>query len=137
MDKLTVEMVIEKRIIVRDKRSELKKKFDEADTKLKDIGEQCEVWLMKRANELGVDSFKVKGVGTAYTSVSMRVSCSDWPLLHSWVKETGNLGALEQRVSKKFVQEFREEFHDLPPGVNVFEENIMNVRRSNSTKEEV
>lgn len=137
MEDLTITVVIAKRITLRDMRTDLKKKFDEENDKLKDAEGQCEVWLLKRSNELGIDQLKATGVGTAFRSIETKVSCGDWNVFHNWVLETGNLDALEKRVSRKFIQEYRKEEHDLPPGVNVFEEVVMNVRRSNSIKEEV
>jgi len=136
MSGLTVEEVMEKRIVLRDKRSELKKDFDEENTKLKDGEEQCEVWLLKRARELGVSSFKCDGIGTAFRSIDMKVSCADWNTFHDWILVTQNIDALERRVSRKFIQEYRKEESDLPPGVNIFEEEHMTVRRLNSIKED-
>ena len=92
-------------------------------------------WLLQRAIDAGVDQFKCKGVGTAYKSITTRVSCADWPEFHRWVLKTKNVSALEQRVSKTFVKEYREANKDnLPPGVTIFEEAVMNVRRSPQPK---
>ena len=137
MGDLTIEEVMEKRIILRDKRSDLKKEFSEQDNKLKEAEIQCENWLLRRANENGVDSFKCTGIGTAYKSIDVKTSCADWPAFYKWVLSTGNIDALEKRVSRTFVKDFRKETKgELPPGVNVFEEEVMNVRRDNSIKEE-
>jgi hypothetical protein len=48
------------------------------------------------------------------------------------VKSNEDWGLLEVRVSKTAVEQYREQHDDdLPPGVNIREERVVNVRRTN------
>jgi hypothetical protein len=130
-----VEHILARRIALRDKISGMKADYDRSVEPLKLAADDCDAWLLQRAIEAGVDQFKCKGVGTAYKSITTRVSCADWPEFHAWVLKTKNVSALEQRVSKTFVKEYRGANKDtLPPGVTIFEEAVMNVRRSPQPK---
>lgn len=129
MTKLTIEEVMKNRIILRDKRADLKEAFDEKDKPLKDAEIQCESWLLRRAIENGVDKFAVAGIGTAFKQTRTSARCADWGLFSKWVLKTKNIDAVEARVSSSFLKEYREEKNKLPPGVSVFEEDRMVVRR--------
>lgn len=130
MTELTIKQVVSKRILLRDKLKEIRSEFEQQESKIKAAEQACEAWLLQRAREVGVDQFKVAGVGTAFISTVTKVSCNDWPKLHEWVIKTKNIDALERRVSKTFVKEFREAHKELPPGVAAFDEQTINVRRS-------
>lgn len=133
-ESLQIKEVLAKRIKLRDKLHDLKVKFDEDSQKIRDVEQKCEAWLLERAREAGVTQFKVDGIGTAYISIKTKVSCGDWPTLYEWIIKTKNVEALERRVSSTFVKEFRAEHKSLPPGVNTFDEQVMNVRRDTKSK---
>lgn len=132
---LTVDTVVEKYIALRDKRSTLKKAYDEEDSKYKDAMEKCEAWLLAQANTLGVDNFTIKGVGTAIKGRSMQVSCKDWKAFHDFVKENDQLDMFERRISRNVLKQYMEAHEDtIPPGLDVIFEQTMTVRRSTTTK---
>ena len=126
---LQIKEVLSKRIALRDKLHVLKTKFEEEANKIKAVEQKCEAWLLARAREAGVTQFKVDGIGTAYISVKTKVSCGDWVAFYDWIIETSSVDALERRVSSTFVKEYRAEHKELPPGVNTFDEQVINVRR--------
>jgi hypothetical protein len=131
---LDVETVMQKRIKLRDKRAELRKNYEAVDNPLKELEYQGETWLLKEAERVGVDKFAVTGVGTAFKTKKVIPSCADINVLSDWIMETGNTQVLENRISRTFIKEYREEHKELPPGVSVFEELGMTVRRSAISK---
>lgn len=125
----TIETVVEKRIQLRDKRSELKRVWEEEDEVYKVAEDKLDGWLLKRLQEQGVDSVRTEA-GTAYTTINTRASCNDWQALWQWISEQNRLDFLEKRVATKTVTEYIEETGNLPPGVNVNREHVIRVRRS-------
>lgn len=131
---LTVDTVVSKYLILRDKRSALKKAYDAEDEGFKATMEKCEAWLLIQCNTLGVDNLVIKGVGTAIKGKQMQVSCKDWKLFHEWVKEHDQLDMFERRISRNILKTYMEENEStIPPGLDVIFEQTVTVRRA--TKE--
>lgn len=133
---LTVETVVDKYIAIRDKRAADKKVFEEQDSKLKAIQERLEGWLLNKSNEVGVDSFTIKGVGTAYRGRDMKVSCKDWQTFENWLIETRQLAFFERRISRDTVKKYMEANDGKqPPVLDIIYEDTFNVRRATGNKE--
>lgn len=131
---LTVDTVVSKYLLLRDKRSALKKQYDEADSGLKEMMEKCESWLLIQCNTLGVDNLVIKGVGTAIKGKQMQVSCKDWKAFHEWVKANDQLDMFERRISRNILKSYMEEHEaTIPPGLDVMFESVVTIRRA--TKE--
>ena len=77
-----------------------------------------------------MDSVKTE-FGTAYATVRTTASIADRDAFMDFVKANEEWALLEVRVSKTAVEQFRSANDDeLPPGVNVREERVVNIRRS-------
>lgn len=126
---LLPETAMQRYIDLRDKRSALKKAFEEKDDALKAFQDKIEAWLLKKMQELGSDTIK-NDAGTAYITVKSRFSCADWPGLWQWLQENKRVDMLEKRISSKAVQEFEEENGALPPFLNVSKEREVSIRRA-------
>lgn len=128
---LTVDTVVSKYLLLRDKRSALKKAYDAEDAGFKEIMEKCEAWLLVQCNTLGVDNLAVKGVGTAIKGKQMQVSCKDWKAFHEWVKANDQLDMFERRISRNILKSYMED-HDatIPPGLDVMFESVVTIRRA-------
>lgn len=130
MENITVDKVIQKRIQLSDKMSELTKAYETEHAKLSKARDTLDLWLLQKAKNDGVQSFKAC-TGTAFVSSRLRPSCSDWEGLWNWMADTNNFSLHEKRLSVNAIKEYMEE-HDgeLPPGVNVFMQETVNVRRA-------
>lgn len=125
---ILIDTIITRFVALRDKRSALKKKYDDADELLKTDMGKLEAYLLKKLNEVGSDTFKTEA-GTAYIAIDTKVSCADWPLFWKWCAENSRVDMLEKRVSSKSVSEYEAEHGVLPPAVNVSKERVVRVRR--------
>lgn len=116
-------------IALRDLKDKYKKEYQK---KVEDIDaglERCEAFILTHLTNMGVKSISTPA-GTAYQSTRTTASVADWPMVLDWIKQKGEWDMLERRVNKSFVEAFRNEYDDLPPGVNWREEKVVNVRRS-------
>ena len=121
--------LIEQYIRARDKKKEI---MDEAKGKCAQIDEvmkMAEARLLEMFDEEGVTSVKTDA-GTAYRSTRTSATVADWELLLDHIKDEDAWALLEHRVNKKAVEEYKEEYDDFPPGVNIRSEHTINIRRS-------
>jgi len=133
---LTIDEVLEKFILIRTRRTELKTDYEKHDSGLKLALERLEGWLLQKSNELGVDQFKKKGIGTAYRSRDMKVNCRDWQVFEEWLLQTRQLAFFERRISRATVKEFMDANEGkVPPALEVIYEDTFNVRRDAAPKE--
>lgn len=118
-------------INLRDARTKLRKQYDEADADLKAAQTKLETTMLDHLNKHGMDAVRTDA-GTFYRQEEITPSASDWNALYEWIKDNDAWDALERRIKKTFIKEFQET-HDggLPPGVSVFREYVVRVRRGN------
>jgi hypothetical protein len=115
---------------IRDTRSQLTQQFNEKDKELKDQQLRIEAELLRFLQANSVDSVKSENA-TVYRQEELTPSASDWDALYSWIKEHDAFDALEKRVKKTFIKEYAETNDGaLPPGVSVYREYVVRVRRS-------
>ena len=114
---------------IRDARTALKRQFDEEDKKLKAKAERLEAELLKFLNESKIDSANT-AAGTFYRQMEITPSGSDWDAFYQWVVKNDGFDFLEKRIKKTAVAQYMEE-HDgaPPPGVTVYREYVVRVRR--------
>jgi hypothetical protein len=117
-------------IKLRDRKAEIKAQMDEAIKPIQEKMDKLEVKLLEAFQATGVDSVKTE-FGTAYTSVRTTASIADRDAFMEFVKAHSEWSLLEVRAAKLAVEQFRAaNDNELPPGVNIREERIVNVRRS-------
>lgn len=124
--------LIRKYILLRDKKAEFKKEYDDKVAAIDEMLKKMEGVLLKTFQETGQDSAKCEGVGTAYKSLQTSATVADRDSFFSWINEDfeERQAFLENRVSKAAVEQFKSANEDLPPGVNWREYITINVRRS-------
>jgi hypothetical protein len=120
---------VEMYIKMRDKKAQMKAEFEASVAPLNEKMEKLEAKLLDVFNKTGMDSVKTE-FGTAYSTVRTTASVADREVFMEYVKANEEWSLLETRVSKTAVEQFRAIHDDLPPGVNVREERVVNVRRS-------
>lgn len=120
-------------LALKDARTRLKQSYDEQDKVYADKIAQIETFIMRRAQEGGVDSFKTP-FGTAAVRPTLKASVGDATALKQWVLETGNTEVYQSRLSTQVIREWAENHGgDVPPGVNVYREMTVSVTRPRTT----
>ena len=125
----TAQQVVDQMKTIRDKRKQLKAKFDEHDKKLRDQWDRGEAWLMQHMQDTGHRSFKVDGA-TVFTSTVVRYKVPDKDAFKDYLMKTGNLDLAQLSVNKSNMQQHIEEGCLLPPGVDYDEVVSVNIRKS-------
>ncbi len=127
---VTTDKLVATYIKIRDIKSAETKVWEERETKLNSDLKTIEMELLRRSQAEGVTGFKIKGVGTAYQKEVMKVTIADDAVFFNFVKESGDLEFFERRVKSTHVQEYMKEHEgSIPPGINIFKEIGMGVRR--------
>ena len=121
--------LVEKYIAIRDRKGKLKAEYEGKVAELDAVLDKIEAVLLKTFQETGMDSVKTE-FGTAYRSTRMQASVADWDTFIAHVKEHDAYELLERRCSKSGVEQYRAANDDIPPGVNIRTEQVVNIRRS-------
>lgn len=116
-------------IKMRDKKAQMKAEFDASVAPLNEKMEKLEAKLLDVFNKTGMDSVKTE-FGTAYTTTRVTASVADREIFMTHVRENDDWALLEVRAAKAAVEQYRENNNDLPPGISMREERVVNVRRS-------
>ena len=116
-------------IKIRDKRAELKEKFEEQDNELKAQQDLLAEQMLALCHEQGADSIKTPH-GTIIRSIKSKYWTNDWDSMYTFIEETGAFGLLEKRLHQTNMKDFLAENPDLlPRGLNVENEYTVVVRR--------
>lgn len=127
--KATVEQRVARYVKLRDSRAAANKEADLLDRAYKQALEAIESTLIADAQAQGVTGFKTE-VGTTYLDERMLTTIADDLAFFTFVKEQGDLDFFERRVKATHVKEWMDANNGvLPPGLNVFRELTMKVRR--------
>lgn len=124
-----VAAIVERYIALRDRKAELKAAYDASVKDIDTAMARVEGFLLKTMQELGVESVRTPH-GTPYISVKASASTADRAMLIQFAQDNGEWGALDIKPNKTFVEAYKNEHNDLPPGVNWREERVVNIRRS-------
>lgn len=125
----TMDSVVERFIMIRDRRLHFKKTFEAIDKAEALEMDKHDVWMLQMLKQTDATSIRTSH-GTAYTQTKNRYSGADWPIFWNFIKENDRFDMLEKRVGQKAVEDYRDETGDIPPGLNVFSEETVTVRRS-------
>ena len=112
------------------KRKELSDAFEVEDARLKEKQKELETFLLGYLTEHKIKSLATDA-GTVYREKDVIPRAEDWDLVYNWIVETNAFDALERRIKKTFVSTYMEEHNGaLPPGMSVFTQWKVGVRRS-------
>ena len=121
---------VAKFVALRDARATSNKEADQLDQAYKAALAAVEASLIADAQAQGVTGFKTEH-GTTYLDERMLTSIADDNAFFTFVKEQGDLDFFERRVKVAHVKEWMDSNGGhLPPGLNVFRELTMKVRRA-------
>jgi len=124
-----IEDLVDRYVKLRDKKAELKSAYEKSIAGIDNGMGRIEAFIQNTMNTLGVESLRTE-YGTAMQVVRTSASVADWDAVFGWIKANDHWSALEHRVSKSFVEAYKTEHNDLPPGVNWSEARTIQVRRS-------
>lgn len=117
-------------ITLRDKKAQMKAQFDADVAEVQERMDKLEAKLLEVFNNTGTDSVKTP-LGTAYVSTRTSASVADKDAFLDFVRNSKEWSLLDVRASKVAVEQYRSANDDeLPPGINVRTERVVNVRRS-------
>lgn len=120
-------------IRLREGKSALVKHLDAVKAQYDDLMDALENQMLAEADRNKVTGFTVEGVGTSYTATVDKFSIADDAAFLKFVLESGDISALERRVSSTFVKEFMTNNDGaIPPGLNKFSERVMRIRKAGS-----
>lgn len=115
---------------MRDARTALKRQFEEEDGKIKAQMEKLEIAMLKHLQDSNSDSVRTDA-GMFYRQEEITPTGSDWEAFYQWIKDNDAFDALERRVKKTFIKEYAETHNGgIPPGISVYREYVVRVRRS-------
>jgi hypothetical protein len=155
MSAYTIDEVVESYVAIRDVKRTMEKEHEEALKPIQEKLDKIETYLLGRMQEDGVENYKTKS-GTAYKSVKTSCQMADAAMYKEFVFEPvvtaiksvlDNAGlpdmteALRQTIAqsalwnlvdfralKKGVEEYIEDYKQVPPGLNVAQTTTVNVR---------
>ena len=114
---------------IRDARADLKAQYEEADAKLVAQQEVIKAELIKLMTTTGVTKLATPD-GIAFMQEKLKASIADWSDFSEWVIANQALDMLEKRVRSKAVEEYIESHGNTPPGINVYREYDVVIRKS-------
>lgn len=127
---MRIDALVEKYILLRDQIAVEEAAFKEKMAGKKSMLDKVELVIKQHLDATGTDSVTVRGVGTAYTTTRVSASVADWDATLPFIIKNDAWAMLERRVNKTAVQEYLKEKGELPPGVNMSQQVVVNVRRS-------
>lgn len=125
----TVEQVVETYLKLRRKKEAVENETKERVAEIKAKMTKLESWLMQKADEDGVTSFKT-AAGTAFVTSTDFANVADWDAVLTFIKENDAFDMLEKRVSKTAVRAHMDDTGDVPPGITYGTKIGINVRKA-------
>jgi hypothetical protein len=130
MDKLKVEALARAYVKIRDARAEKTRAYEKEDAELKAKQTKIGNVMLAFLSEHGIDSAATEA-GTFYRQEELTPTGSDWGAFYAWVREHDAFDALERRIKKTFIRQYMDDHEGtIPPGVSVYREYVVRVRRS-------
>lgn len=130
MDKLRTDALVRAYVNIRDARAKAKKAWETHDADLKAKQGKIGTVLLGFLNDHGIDSSSTE-FGTFYKQEELTPSGADWGAFYAWVREHDAFDALQKRIKATFIRQYMDENKGaIPPGVSVFREYEIHVRRS-------
>lgn len=121
--------IVERYVQLRDTKAAMKAAYEKEAAKIQEALDRIESFMLKHLQDADSESVRTSA-GTFFRTRRTSATVADWDATLEWIKDNEAWAMLEKRVSKAFVEEYKEAHNDLPPGLNYREELTVNVRRS-------
>ena len=130
MEDITTDKLAEIYIKIRDKRAELKEKYEAEDVDLKNQQDMLAEKMLDVCREINADSIKTPA-GTIIRKVDTRYWTTDWDSMYQFIQEHDAYPLLEKRLHQTNLKQFLEENPNLlPAGLQADSKYTVVVRRS-------
>jgi hypothetical protein len=127
---LSIDKKMELYLRLRKAKSVCKKHMDAVDDQYKECMSTIENHMLADADKAKVTGFTITGLGTSYTAETKKISVADDAVFDAFVLQAQDLSFFERRVSSKRVDAYIKETKVNPPGLNIFRERVMRVRKA-------
>ena len=115
---------------IKAKLAEEQAEWEKKEAKYKADLEEIANFMLGQLNESNVDAIKTPA-GTIYRQEKIIPTGADWDKFYKWVAENDAFDALERRIKATFIKDYMEQHANaLPPGVSVFRQYKVGVRKS-------
>lgn len=130
---ISVDKLVAAYIKMRNKRAELLRAYEGADSEVKMQMELVESRLLELCKEIGADTLGSKH-GKVIRTVKTRYWTNDWDSMYRFINEHRMPELLERRISQSTIKQLLEENPELvPPGINTESRYAVVIRRSSGT----
>jgi uncharacterized protein YlxP (DUF503 family) len=127
-NEMTIDQAIESYLKLRDKKAAMEARLKEKTDMLNTVMTKLEHFLMEKANEQGVDSFKTDH-GTAFIRETDYANVEDWDAVLDFIEKQKAYEFLTKKVNKIAVREYIEENEgSIPPGMAYGTRRALSVR---------
>lgn len=126
---MNLDEAVEKYIALRDKKDALVRKHKEELKPYNERMDKIEAAILGLFNKTGQNSARTNH-GTPYRSDVLSASVADRDAFLDFVRENEAWHFLENRVTKKAVQEYEQEHGEYPPGIKTSVTTKININRS-------
>lgn len=108
--------------------------YEEDKAQFRAIMDACENMMLAAADKQGVTGFKTD-LGTTFTAETVKIGIADHGAFTGWLDslppDADKFGFFEQRVSSRRIEEYmKANGGAAPPGLNIFRERVMRVRKA-------
>lgn len=128
MSEPNVEQVVSAYLKLRTQKEAVENAAKQEVQAIKEKMAKLESWILSKANEQSVTSFKTKS-GTAFVTTTDFANVADWDAVLGFIKQNDAFDMLERRVSKVAVRGYIESKGSVPAGVNYGTKIEINVRK--------
>ena len=125
---MNAQELIDRYVQIRAAKEQLAKKQKADNARINTVMEKIERVLMEQMEQIGSDSIKTKA-GTCYRSIRTSVKVEDRDSFLDFVKSNEAWELLESRAAKSNVEQFLEQHQDIPPGLSIRRDAVVNIRR--------
>ena len=125
----TVEQVVGTYMKLRRKKEALEAETKAGLDEIKAKMGKLEAWLMQKADDEGVTSFKTDS-GTAFVTTTDFANVADWDAVLTFIKDNEAFDMLEKRVSKTAVRGYMDANGSVPPGITYGSKLGINIRKA-------
>lgn len=130
-----IDQLIGKYIQLRDRKAEIKEKYDTAVEQIDAAMEKVENVILAHLNSQNLDSVAGE-TGTAFKQSVTSATVGDRDAFMGYVRANDAWHLLDARVNKTACAEYKRDHEAIPPGVNWREEIVVRVRRPKAAGEE-
>jgi len=113
---------------LRDMKSDIDKEAATRTKPIKALMGHLEAYLLEQLQAAGAKSFSTDS-GTVNKKTNNYVKVEDWGVFLAWAQENERFAMLKRDVTKTEILQFLEESGELPPGIKLTQELVVNVSK--------